>query len=95
MRYNVLKTNSSKAERIVFEILKEIKIPFRHRWMIDNHEIDFVIGNYAIEINGHEQDISRNEMIIKNGYIPIHFNNKYILDNRSELKTKITKLIYG
>ena len=78
MRYKVLRTHSSKSERIFYEVLKELKIPFRHRWIVCGKEIDFIVGNYAIEINGHGQDSSKNELLVQAGYIPIHFHNKEV-----------------
>lgn len=91
MRYNLTKQNSTKTERIFYECLKELKISFRHRWIIQNREIDFVIGKYAIEIDGHDQDSYKNNDLVKLGYIPIHINNKeiskqYIINLLNKLK---------
>jgi len=41
-------------------------------------EIDFIIKNYAIDIDGHKQDVSKNWMLKSLGYNPIHFNNNEI-----------------
>lgn len=80
MRRNILKKHSTIPERIVYEVLKEMKIPFKHRWIIQNREIDFVIFNkVCLEIDGHEQDGKKNEMLSKLGYIPIHLNNSEII----------------
>jgi len=92
MRYNVLTKNSTRAERIVYEILKELHISFRHRWKIDNLEIDFLVGRYAIEIDGHDQDEKKNLCIIELGYVPIHIRNKDILNNREFIKNNLQKL---
>jgi very-short-patch-repair endonuclease len=92
MRYNVLKKHSTKTERIVAEILKELHIPFRHRWRIDKYEIDFLIGKYAVEINGHEQNEERNEVLALMGYVPIHFHNNEIKNNRDKIKNKLKTL---
>lgn len=79
MRYNVLRKHSTKEERIFYEVLKELKIPFRHRWIIDGREIDFVIfDNVAIEIDGHEQDGRKNQQLVELGYTPIHLNNSEV-----------------
>lgn len=78
MRYNILKKNSTKTERIFYEVLKEMRIDFKHRWIIQNKEIDFVIGKYVIEIDGHNQDSCKNNDLVKLGYIPIHINNREI-----------------
>lgn len=78
MRYSILKKDSTKHERIVYEVLKEFKIPFKHRWLVQGREVDFIIGNYVLEINGHDQDIIKNEMLAEQGYIPIHLHNSEI-----------------
>ncbi len=92
MRYNVLKRHSTKCERIVYELLKELKIPFKHRWIIGGHEIDFLIGKYILEINGHEQVGSRNHKLAELGYVPIHFQNSEIINNRNNIKNKLYEL---
>jgi len=37
-----------------------------------------VVGSYAIEIDGHEQDTGKNEILANLGYIPIHLHNTEI-----------------
>ncbi len=86
MRYNISKTRSTKAERIVYELLKELHIPFKHRWIIGGREVDFLIGKHVIEIDGHKQSSSKNISLVKQGYIPIHFNNNEIITNRKNIK---------
>ena len=88
----IIKKNSTKAERVVYEILKELKIPFLYRWIIDGREIDFVIGKIAIEIDGHKQDGYKNNMLVKYGYTPFHIENNEILKNRLEIKNNIKNL---
>lgn len=78
MRYQLTKNKSTKTERIVYEVLKEMKIPFKHRWIIQGREVDFIVGNYAIEIDGHDQDTNKNEMLASLGYNPIHLHNSEI-----------------
>lgn len=85
---------STKSERIVHEILKELKLPFRHRWLVNGREVDFIVGKYAIEINGHEQDSEKNIMLVESGYVPIHFHNQEILDNREYIKNIIKNLCH-
>lgn len=87
MRYNITKKHSTKAERKVYEVLKELKISFKHRWMINGREVDFVIGKYALDIDGHMQDGKRNHILADAGYIPIHLTNK------EATKEKIINLI--
>lgn len=72
------KRYSTKNERRFMEYLKKRHIPFKYKVLIENREIDFIVKNYAIEIDGHQQDGSKNEMLAKNGYIPIHINNNEI-----------------
>ncbi len=91
MRKNIDKKHSTKPERIVYEVLKEMKVPFKHRWIIAGREVDFIIGNYALEINGHEQDTDKNELLAKEGYIPIHIHNSGV--NRDYITNLINKLI--
>lgn len=87
----IIKKHSTKAERVFYEILKELKIPFRHRWVIEGREIDFLIGNIAIEIDGHKQDANKNNWLVEKGYTPIHLENKELLD-REKIKRDIKKL---
>lgn len=78
MRWNIEKKNSTKPERIVYEVLKELRIPFKHRWIIQGRECDFVFGKFVLEIDGHEQDGVKNHMLAELGYVPIHLNNSEI-----------------
>lgn len=78
MRYNITKKNSTRTERIMYEVLKELKVPFKHRWIISGREVDFIVGDYAIEIDGHEQDGEKNEMLVREGYTPIHVHNSEV-----------------
>lgn len=94
MRKNVSKKHSTKSERIVYEILKELHLPFRHRWIIDGREIDFLVGKLIIEIDGHIQDGKRNFSLIEMGYVPIHFSNQEVLNDRDSIKIQI-KNYYG
>ena len=89
MRKNILKKQSTKAERIVYEILKELHIEFKHRWIINGKEVDFLIGNIVLEINGHEQSGERNHFLANLGYVPIHINNKEVYENRDSIKQLI------
>jgi very-short-patch-repair endonuclease len=75
MRRILEKNKSTKSERIFHECLKELHIPFKHRWIIQGRETDFVVGSYAIEIDGHDQDTTKNEVLVTLGYIPIHLHN--------------------
>jgi hypothetical protein len=78
MRTLTKKKNFTKAERIFAERLKTLHIPFRTKVKINDREIDFIVKNYAIDIDGHEQVLGKNEMLVKSGYIPIHINNNSV-----------------
>lgn len=92
MRYSLTKKHSTKPERIFYELLKELKIPFRHRWIIDGREVDFIVGKYAIEIDGHKQNSHKNIGLFKAGYIPIHFNNQQIIKDKLKIKTWLEQI---
>lgn len=93
MRINLSKKNSTKAERIFHEILKQNKITFKHRQMIEGREIDFIVGKYAIEIDGHPQSCKRNSWLFKLGYIPLHYTNNILINHREKVvKQLINKL---
>lgn len=74
----ILKKHSTKQERIVAEVLKDLHIPFKHRWLINGREVDFVFKKVALEIDGHKQDGDKNVMLAELGYTPIHLNNSEI-----------------
>ena len=93
MRYNISKQHSTKAERIIYETLKRLRVPFKHRWLVKGREIDFIIRDvYVLEIDGHlKTDAKKNAMLLKEGYIPIHLQNKQIYKFRNKLKNFIEK----
>ncbi len=70
--------SSTKAERRFYEKLKVARISFRSKVKINGREVDFIIGKYAIDIDGHKQDTSKNEMLAREGYIPIHIANNEV-----------------
>jgi very-short-patch-repair endonuclease len=81
MRYQLLKLtkgHSTKAERKFAERLKANHIPFRIKIKIKEREVDFIVGNYAIDIDGHEQDGLKNHMLADSGFIPIHIDNNFV-----------------
>lgn len=82
MRHQHLKLKkrySTKAERIFAERLKSLRVKFRTKNLINNREIDFIVNNYAIDINGsHIQDGSKNKMLVEAGYIPVHISNQNV-----------------
>lgn len=58
--------------------------------MIDGREVDFIIGNYAVEIDGHAQNAQRNGWLLSSGYVPIHYSNHALRHNRGEVEKDIT-----
>jgi len=93
MRGFLKKKHTTKAERVFAEELKNAKIPFQAKVKLNGSEVDFLIDNYAIEINGHPQKLEKNKMLLESGFIPINITNKEVLDNRTEVITKILCLI--
>lgn len=86
MRKNTPKKNFTRAERIFARELQDNHIPFKAHVKMDNMEIDFVIGKYAIEIDGHEQLSSKNERLVQLGFIPIHFTNQEVYNKDKLIK---------
>ena len=84
MRTQILKLitgNSTKAERRFMELCKSLHIPFRTKVVLKGHEIDFIIGRYAIEIDGHPHKALKNNLFWSEGYFPIHLYNWEINEN--------------
>ena len=81
---NILVKHSSKPERKLADMLIRNKIPFKFREVIAGKEVDFVIGRVIVEVDGRihrrkvAKDISKNEMLVGLGYIPLHFSAKEI-----------------
>lgn len=91
MRYQITKRSSTKPERIVYEVLKELHIPFKHRWLIEGHEVDFLIfDKVVLEINGHDQVGERNHLLADLGFTPIHLRNSDV--TRESVKQLLTKI---
>ena len=87
----IKKKHSTIYERRFYEVLKELKIPFKHRWLIAGREIDFVIfDNVCIEIDGHKQDGNKNAELVRAGYVPIHLHNSEV--TRKNIINLIKKL---
>ena len=85
MRGFINKKSSTKAERIFAEILKRQRIPFQYKAIIQGKEVDFLIGRFAVEINGHDQSKEKNKMLLENGYIPVNYSNSRVLLERDKL----------
>lgn len=89
MRTNLNKRSSTKAERRFQEILKRNHIPYRFRTKIGGREIDFVIGNIAIEIGNHSQDILKNKFIIESGYSLLFISNKELQESPTAVERNL------
>lgn len=87
----LIRGKSTKSERRFAEILKSQHIPFRTKVLIKGCEVDFIVGDYVIEIDGHNQNVEKNKLIIGEGLIPFHLNS---WDIGPHLKDWIHK-IYG
>lgn len=57
------------------ELLKKLHIPFRYKVKVKGREVDFIIGDLAIEIDGHPQSPEKNRMLINEGYDLLHLNS--------------------
>ena len=64
----------------MYEVLKRLKVPFKHRVKIGGYEVDFLIGHFACEINGHPQNTPKNEKLAKMNLVPVHFSNQETRD---------------
>lgn len=71
----LLKGNSTKAERRFAELLKQAHVPFRTKAIVSGREVDFLIGRTVIELDAHQQDVTKNSLLLEAGYEPIHFFN--------------------
>lgn len=89
MRTNLTKKHYTKPERIVGRLLQENHIPFKTKVLIGEREVDILIDNIAIEIDGHEQDGLKNNMLVNLGYLPIHFHNKEVYNDREQILKSI------
>ena len=65
----------------------------RAKVLVGGREVDFLIGKYAIDIDGHDQEPVKNRHLVAHGYIPIHFSNREVAD-RISLTHKIKKYVH-
>ena len=66
------------------EFLKKERIPFKTKVKINSREVDFLVGRYAFDIDCHGQAPGKNEMLVREGYIPIHYTNEEIKNKKYE-----------
>jgi very-short-patch-repair endonuclease len=91
MRHNLSKKHSTKPERIFHEVLKELNIPFKHRWLIHGLEVDFLLWDkVCIDLDGHPQNGERNHRLASYGYTPVHLANSEV--SKENIKTLILNL---
>ena len=96
---DIRKKHSTKVERILADMFIKARVPFKFREVISGRECDFIIGRVVIEVDGviHRQkrakDISKNEMLVRLGYTPLHFSAKEIRNNTQEVFREIKKLV--
>jgi len=83
------KKHFTKPERIIARLLNENRIPFKTKTKIGKYEVDFLIGKLVIELDGHIQSVEKNEYLANLGYIPWHFTNKEVYENRENIIKKI------
>ena len=84
---------NTKPERILGRLLQENHIPFRSKVLIAGREVDFLIDKLAIEIDGHEQDVEKNNQLAEMGYTPLHFSNTEIYNNKLEIMELIKNYV--
>jgi len=94
-----LKKNSTKAEKVLWEELrnKKLKFKFRRQHIIDDYVVDFVClaKNLIIEVDGkihtkrREYDYERTKELMSFGYRVIRFTNNEILYNLNSVMRKI------
>lgn len=92
MRINLKKKHYTKPERILGRLLQENHIPFKAKVIIGGREVDFLVNNIAIEVDGHTQDGLKNNMLVSLGYLPVHFHNEEIYNNREQILKTIKQL---
>lgn len=89
MRTKIQKRSSTKAERRFLEILKRNRIPHYFRSKIGGREIDFIIGNLAIEIGDHSQDVQKNKLIIESGYSLLFISNRELKESPASVEVNL------
>ena len=89
MRPLYTKKHYTKPERIFIRMLQENHIRFKSKVKIGGREVDFLIGNIVIEIDGHIQEGDKNHLLADMGYIPLHISNDEIYNNKLSIKNLI------
>lgn len=94
---HITKEQSTKPERVLADTLIKSRISFKFREVINCRECDFVIGRVIVEVDGvHHQrrrasERSKNEMLARLGYIPLHFSAKEIKNDPLKVLREIMR----
>jgi len=83
------KVHFRKPERILARLLNENRIPFKTKIKVGKYEVDFLIGKLVIELDGHIQSVEKNNYLANLGYIPWHFTNKEVYEDRGSIVQRI------
>ena len=83
------KAHFTKPERIIARLLNEKRIPFKTKIKIGKYEVDFLIGKLVIELDGHVQSVEKNNYLANLGYIPWHFTNHEVYEERESIIERI------
>lgn len=90
MRYQLLKLQkgkSTKAERIIGEMLKRNRIKFKTKVALFGREIDFLIKDkFVIEVGNHPQNSEKNKKLLETGYQLKQFTNKGIYERKNKIE---------
>lgn len=86
MRVNLDTKHFTKAERRFFEILKKHHIKFSTKVRISGKEVDFLIGDIAVEIGDHSQDPLKNKVLGEAGYSLLFITNKELRDQPEKVE---------
>lgn len=87
MRFQLLKLKT-KGEKRVGEILKRHRIKFKAKQRVGKYEVDFVIGNVVLEVDGEvHQEIKQEKdvFLAQKGFVPLHIQDKEISAIEKEL----------
>ncbi len=85
----LVKGKSTKYERRFMELLKKLHIPFKTKQIIQGFEVDFLIKNNVIEIDGHIQNTDKNKILMESGYNVYHFQNSEVGEKTKEWLNKL------
>jgi very-short-patch-repair endonuclease len=91
----------TRPEMIFESYLKDKGIDYKYDEMVGNHATDFVVGKYAIEIDGNYwhnlenqkvKDEEINKMLTDNGYKVIRFWENEVLKDDNKIKNFLNQI---